>query len=330
MKNTISKRIIAVAAVQAAFALAACTTPVTVSFESPHPWQTEGMNAYEKFEYAVALYNTENGSGFDTRVAIAEGKYTLELNENFRTENGIKYSSLKSDFFITYNSQAPEADRGLTDTVQSFTVFQTDSLATDTMEKTVTLAPRKDEETNLSYRVTAEYFDAHTATRLMTGKPDAKEETMSVPVGTFYDNELMFYLARATALADSSSPNFYLTNIFDSFVKNEFTTYTMYAECSSETSLEFGDWIKEFAIRKNEDGTEEALSVIPCYNVSIKINSPKRGQPTVVYYSKIPFRGANSEHKKVPVFMANDEYTGSKPTRRTEYTLTSCAFEKAE
>ncbi len=326
MNNT-AKRIFAVAAAAGALSLSACTTPITVSFDSPKPWQ-DGAPSYEKLVYDVSVYNTEKGSDEANRVKIASGSLTFDLADAVRTQGTAKYSTLDTAFTITYNANASEADKGCTDTVTSKIEFQSDSLATSTMKKTVSLAPREGEEKNLSYTVTADYFDTHKATRLMTGTPDAQEETMSIPSGAFYDNETMFYTARATGLGAGATKNFYLTNVFDSFVKGSLTTYTMAAQTAEATEkIDIGDFVKDYGVEPTvaEDGT--TTYPVSCFKTDILMTDTKHGQPYTVYYTENPFVSNGKTHKKIPLKIKFDEYKGSALARRTEYVLVECSFD---
>lgn len=322
----ISKKLLSVAAVGAAISLTACSTPASVSFKSPRPWQDGTGSSYEKLEYAVTVYNTENGSGEAERVAIASGKLGYTLEENTRADGAVKYSSLAMAFDLTYNQDAPEKDRGKTDKITSSLEFQTDSLAASTMEKSVELAPRDDLQ-NLSYKVTADYFNEHSATRIMTGIDGAAEERMSISSGTFYDNEAMYYLARATDIDTGASPNFYMTNIFDSFVKGGVTTYTMVASCAGDTvDINIGDWVYGYGVEPTTAENGDVSYPVKCIKTSIAISDAKQGPANVVYYSASPFKKDDVSHGNIPVMMTYDQYTGSALTRVTEYKLVSCAF----
>ncbi len=319
----------AVMCATSAVALSACSTPITVTFDSVKPWH-DVTASYEKLVYDVNIYDTSEGTLPEKRNRIAGGEMTYELTEGTRTEGSSSYSELIMNFSVTYDKAAGERDAGKTDTVTSRTEFQSDSLVTSKMEKTVTLEDRGDGAENLSYTITADYFDKHEATRTMSGKTD----TLSIPNATYYDNELMIYLARATAIANNAATSFYMTNLFDCFVNGEFGTYTMTASGDSVSrDVELGAWINGYVVEPEPAEGEEApqpspTGILPCTCVGIIINADRHGPPYYVYYSEKAFKAGDFTHKKVPVKISYAGYTGSKQTRVTEYVLKGLAFEK--
>ncbi len=322
--------------------LTACNQPTTVTFDTDRPWH-DGAASYEKLDYSVAVYDTSNGASDDKRILIADGALSYVLQENTRAAGAAIFSELGMDFSVTYNAQAAEANRGKTDTITSKVEFHNDSLASSKMTKTVTLADR-DGAKNNSYTVSADYFGEHKATRDMNGKT----KTMNIPQSTFCDNEMMIYLARATKIGKGSKTNFYLCNIFDSFLSGELTNYTMLASADDEfKNVKLGKWIEPLVVTEEEkdDGKDEEKNEeqettqadepvsdfyeLPCYRVNINISADKHGPPYCVYYSSKDIKSDGKTHKKVPVKITYAEYTGTHQVRITEYTLTSLAFEKA-
>lgn len=309
-----------------AIALSGCQQAATVTFDSPRPWHVSA-DAYEKLDYTVNVYDTSNGSDEQTRVLIANGTANYTLSDRTRMDGTVSYSLFETSWQITYNDAAPEKDRGLTDAITSTLEFQTDSLVASSMQKTVTLSPRADETVNLSYSLSADYFNEHKATLTMSGE---EPQTMSLPNGTYYDNEMMVFLARATAIGKSSMNNFFMTNIFDSFKSHKFVNYTMQASSdASLVTLDIGDWVADFgveAVTNEESG--EVNYPLSCYRTSIAISDARRGQPFYAYYTENPFMHNEDKHTKIPVTMHFSEYQGSKAVRLTEYTLNACSFVK--
>ena len=334
MKNAMKRKCAVLLTAVMIPTLAACQNTITESFDTRLPWiddKAESVVAsYEKLVYSVNIFDTSKGAGDDVRVNIASGELVLELAEQANR----RFTDLTSSFTVTYNGNAAEADRGLTDTVTSEVTFQTNSLFTSTMKKTVALAPREG-KTDMSYTVEADYFEAHKAKKYPVGKPDEAVE-MEIPTyGTYHDNEMMFYLARATSLAAEGSSPFFMTNIFDSFLYGEFTNYTMTASCAKElVTLYMDDWVKDLGVEGATTDDGKTVYPVSCYNVSVGISAEKHGPPYNIQYTEKPFvtgsdeAGDKKEHNKIPVSMAYPEYTGSTLARITEYKLTSCAFEK--
>lgn len=330
----LKKSICIVAATAMAFSMSACTTQsITVSFDQERPWH-DGASSYEQLNYTVAVYDTTNGTADDKRVLIADGTTSYTLEENTRQNGSTWYSTLNTDFTLTYNDKASETDKGKTDTVTSSVEFNNDSLSASKMQKTVTLAERTGVE-NLSYSLTSDYFNA-TASQTFKGK----DSSLSLNHGTHYDNEMIFHLARATALDKGSGTYFYLTNVFDSFLNGSSTTYTMYVSCNEAFSdIAVGDWIQPLVVEEEEENTDDETQTqdetdeqtpytVPCYKASVSINAEKSGQPYVVYYSSKAIKSNDKTHKKVPLKITYAEYSGTTQTRITEYTLSSVVFEK--
>ncbi len=326
MKNKI-KKLICVTSALSVFALTACSpTPTSPTFDSTLPWHDAGKSgaSYEKLDFTAAVYDTREGSADDVRVKIADGSLSFELTEDSRTDGDKRYSSLVMSFSVTYNDRAPEADRNKTDTISSTTEFATISLVTSKMHKEVKLADREGTE-SLSYTVDADYFDTHRAAIDFRGK----QSTIEIPSGTFYDNETMFYLARATALGAGASTSFYMNNLFDCFLSGGFTNLTMMASTDgSLNTVNIGDWVKDFGIEGVTDENNVTAYPVSCYNTQIAMNSDKHGPPYFVLYSEKPFVSGEKEHKKIPVFISYSEYERGKVVRVTEYTLNGCSFDK--
>lgn len=322
MKKSIVKRISALLAAGTAFALSGCAVGITVNFGADRPWHS-GEASYEQLNYTVSVYDTTPGDTADKRVKIAEGALVYSLTENTRSEGAVNYATLDMAFDLTYNDAAPEEDRGKTDTIESSVEFQTDSLVTSKMNKTVSLAQRG-EKTNLSYTLSADYFGSHVATRVMTGKSPQESATLDIPSGTYYDNETMFYVARATDLKKGSSTQFYMTGLFDCFIAGEFEQGVMAATVDSETALlDLGSGMRAYG------GTDEN-GYVPCMRTSILMNKQQRGPAYYVYYSEKPFQKDGISHSKMPVTITYSQYAAGKMTRITEYVLSDFSFVKPQ
>ncbi|MCH5163328.1 MAG: hypothetical protein J1G38_07600 [Clostridiales bacterium] len=347
--NSIVKKLTAtLSALAAATALVACSSDPTMSaFQNPRPWQTsEGDVAYEKLDYTVALYDAKKGTSEEKRVKIADGTLSYTLDYGTQTALGGE-ASLEMNMSVTYNDSAPSKDKGLTDTMTSLTRFRTESLEAIGMDKSVTLAVREGEKKNNSYKIAADYAKGK-ATLEMNGNT----KTLKGFAEKCWDNELMYYLARATNIKKSSSTLFHMSNLFDCFQKGEYEELTMVAVAKSKlTQLEFDPWIKDYVITKEQEAAEkeeeknkvtaataqegdgagdgeeqEEPYKLPCFCVEIAMNVDESGPSQFVYYSERPIEDGGLRHKKVPVKMSYTLYNGSKAEVVYEYTLSSLSF----
>ncbi len=325
MNTSIKRKVAALLALAlGTTALCGCNQEVPVTLDTPSPWH-DGSNSYERLVYDVTIYN---GTG-DDRETLANGSLAFTLEEFSGGATAFGYSTLDMDFTVTYTDKAAESERGLTDTVTSRVEFLTDSLHASKSSKTVAVAKREG-VADLSYKIEADYMNEHSATVTMTGGEEDVISNIAIPSGTYYDNEMMFYLARATKLAAGGSCAFKMVNLFDSYNTGKFTDYNMVASVDEDiASVEIGDWVKDYGVEPVTN--EETLAVsfpIPCYYTSVYINDTRHGPPHYVYYSEKPFVSDGKTHNKIPVFMHYSEYYGSLLSRYTEYKLTSCSFVK--
>lgn len=352
MKSSVKKLTAAITAVAAATALVACSSEPTVSaFQNPRPWQTvKNEQAYEKLDYAVAVYDAKAGTSDDKRIKIADGTLSFTLEYGKQEGTPTDGATLDMALSVTYNDAAPEKDRGKTDAITSTSTILTNSLETLTVEKHVSLAEREGVKNN-SYDISADYGRG-TATRTMHGNT----KKLKLDEGKYWDNESMYYLARTTNIKKGASTTFYMTNLFDSFERGEVEQLTMAASAESKlTQLPFDEWISPYVItkeqedaekeeEKNEQDKNKSLSVaaendggeadgeqpytVPCYRVGIVMAVDERGPDQVVYYCERPIENGGLRHKKVPLKMTYALYTGGKVSIQYEYTLTGLSFVK--
>lgn len=306
-----------------AISLAACSTePQESAFDAPLPWN-DSVSSYEKLDYTVAVYNTSKGEAESKRVKIGNGTLTFTLDEGATAG----YTVLDMSFTVKYDSvDAAGKDAGLTDTITSRVVFEPKSLSAKSMQKSVVLADREGEK-NLSYTVTADYFDTHKATLKYT-KSDDKEKTRKLSRDACHDNEMMFFLARAQNIKASSSTMFKMVNIFDMFTYGK-PEYTVGVTCGSERKTDLGEWVKDFGIQAvTDEKTQNTSYPIKSVLATIMINEEEHGPTYSVVYAKDSFKKDNKEHKKLPLKIDYSSYNGSKPYRSTSYTLSSCTFQR--
>lgn len=325
MKNNGKRILCAALAAAMALPLAACSTETPESgFDDTLPWHATAMS-YEKLDYTVAIYNTQKSESESEREKIADGTLTFTLDEGAV----LGYTTLDMSFTVTYVNDADKAgdDAGLTDAITSHVVFEANSLAAKEMTKEVKLASRKD-QTNLSYRVTADYFESHKATLVYTEQDGAKEKTIALPHNATRDNEMMFFVARAQDISASSSTNFKMINVFDSFLSDEVAEYRITVTGSSERDIDLGEWVKDFGIKAAEEEDAPIAYPVACYTTTLAINAEKHGPSYTVLYAKDAFLQGEAEHKKLPVRIDYSSYQSGKPYRLTEYTLSGCTFTK--
>lgn len=305
--------------------LSACSTePTENPFQSPLPWHVSSAS-YEKLDYSVAIYDTTAGTSEKSRTKIADGTMSFVLDETY----GGGFTSLDMNFSVTYNdSAAAGGDKGLTDTITSTVRFDPNGLNTAYMKKTVNLADRAN-VVNPSYEIEADYFDSHVASYLRIKQDGATPAKLSLPKDPCHDNETMFFLARAQGINGGSSTFFNMVNIFDSFINGSLTSYKIMVSGGGNTTLDIGDFVKDFGVEKVTDEKTQAESYpVKCFSVALGISGERSGPPHVVTYSAAPFKYNNEEHAKIPVRMEYAQYNGAKPYRQTVYTLNGCSFAK--
>lgn len=325
MKNNAKRFLCAALAATTAFSFVACSTETAESsFDNPLPWHVSD-SSYEKLEYTVAIYDTRKSEKESERVKIADGTMTFTLEEG--ADQG--YTKLDMDFTVTYlDIDNAGVDAGLTDKINSTVSFEPNSLAAKSMDKTVTLADRKDTK-NLSYEIHADYFGTHKATFKYSYPEDAKVKTRSLPKDICRDNEMMFFIARAQSMSKESSTNFKMVNLYDSFNTGKITEYRMVVNGTSERKVDLGDWVQDFGIKAvTNEKTGKTTYPITCITTSIGISDEKHGPAYTVLYAKDKFTAGAGEHKKLPIKISYSTYSSSNPYRMTTYTLTSCAFSK--
>ena len=312
-------------AAASALSFVACSAEVAESsFDSPLPWHASEAS-YEKLDYTVAVYNTEKGVTDDKRVIVGDGTLSFTLEEG--AQNG--YTALSMEFSVTYrNEDAAGEDKGLTDTIRSTVYFEPNSLTASSVNKEVVLATRKG-KTNLSYTITADYFETHKATFKYTAQDGAKEKTRTLPRDAVRDNEMMFFLARAQEIGKGSSTTFQMVNLYDTFNSGELAEYRMVVNGTAESKMDIGDFVKDFGIEAVTDEESGKTSYpVTCITTSLSINAEKHGPSYTVLYAKDAFLQGEAKHNKIPVKIEYSSYNGLDPYRMTTYTLRACSITK--
>lgn len=307
------KTIIA-AAIAGVVALVACacgTSAPTLSLDSPAPWVHAGepKNAYEKCVYSIERRDVT------TDTVVATGTLTLTIAPAPDSDK----SSLTTSMTITYNDAAPDADRGLTDTINSSVVFAPASLTPEKSYKKIELAPRAGEKTNFSYELTNDYA-AGISTLNYYNRENATSE---VRVGdntlmNVYDNEMIYYVARAAAgIKAEGGGSFANACWFDMHGTGKFAYRTVSFSCGKEPESmgTFG-----FLSPYTADGSVAAIKT------SLTMSGENSGPSIELWLSSTDFKiGSDDSDKtrKVMIKMATTEYDVGQATKKyvTSYVL---------
>lgn len=340
MNNNTARRITAaLAALSISAALCGCASgPVESAFDSPRPWFDDIKGSYEKLTYTVTVYDETAGADEEKRVAIADGALTFTVDAPASIIS--EYSTLDTELYYTFRDGV-EGEAGLTDRMTSRVKFSTESLYASEMTKSVVLADREGTD-NLSYKVTADYMGERKATYTplgADGEPikvknssgelvDDTRET-SLPAGARRDNEMLFLLARAQTLAGESSTAFLAVNIFETFLKDEFTQLSVRVQTAkSPVTLYPGEWVKDFGVEAVTDENGAVTYPVACFSTTVGINDTLAGPPYTVLFTQNPFTSSGKSHSKLPLRIGYRQYKNGKAYRYTEYMLDGCSFTK--
>ena len=286
----------------------------TFSVDFPLPWQSSAaVNAYEKSVFTVEKVDVT------TNQVIGEGVLTYIVDFDHKDENNISYSQLTSTFEMTYNDNAPEKDRGLTDYVMSKTVFLSTALTPTHTIKAVQLAPRAGEKANLSYSLETDYVGG--VSKMTLNGVDSQLNFAKKNLSGVYDNEMLYYVVRSYPKLNelSSYLTFKLANFVDMHLENDYKTYTMQIAPDveqAEQTVYLPGLKGRFGL-----GDEGAVTAT---NISVSINSTLSGPPIDLLYSKTPFVvGEGLSTKRALVGISTYEYDVSESELKyqTNYTL---------
>lgn len=301
----------------AALACACESTAPSLSLDSPVPWTHSGdaKDAYEKCVYSIERKDVT------TDKVTATGTLTYELAPS---DDG--KSVLTSNMSITYTDDAPERDRGKTDTVTSSVKFSAISLAPESSVKTVELAVRDGETANLSYDLAVDYVKGE-STLTYTRRENAVS-TISVGDHTLmnvYDNETLYYVARAASgIKAGGSGSFANACFFDLHGAGSFSYKTMNFTCASEAeSLGTYEFLKPFTT----DGSVSAIKT------SLSQSGDNSGPAIDLWLSATDFvidaaKGAKT--RKVMMKLALTEYDVAQAVKKyvTTYSLSDYSVTK--
>ena len=149
-----------------------------------------------------------------------------------------------------------------------------------------------------------------------------------------YDNEQLNYVVRALAnLKAKGSATIYLTNIFDSYLRNSYVRYTMTVSCAEKTkkvalSLDPGKYVIADAEKEFEPDEEDGKITVPCVEVTVSISGNNAG-PAIKFLVTDPsvtFAEVGDSAKKTKKLIVQMTYSEYSPQNvnlayETVYTL---------
>lgn len=321
----------AAAVMASAVALTGCTgSAIVVSLDNPYPWSGSG---YEKATYSVTIYNhNEKGEKKDI---FATGEYVTEIIDNAETSaSNIKYGRVNNSLTLHYNENADEVDRGKTDTINAYAIYNMNGMVTRESYREYNVEKRDGATELFSYVCEMNYFAGRGTFKTYKSEDDTvKEEVseLSFTSDTYYDNEQLYYLARAQALGAGASQNFFLTSPLNSFSANKITTYTMSSiTASSLENRKSGLSVYPYVLPEEPDeavGADET----PCYAVTLSIgNSTTSGPPTFMYFSTYDATIDGKTNKKVLEYFYTQSFNGTVVATETQFQLKDIIFTQAE
>ena len=218
------------------------------------------------------------------------------------------YSVLYTEYSLTY-TDANAKYAGKTDTMSSVVLFKTSSLVPAFSEKTQTA-----ETSDNSYTAIADYANGK---NLFTTKGKT-EETSIKRDGSSFDNELLYYVVRASSSlvqgsgASIATHNSVYTGLNGSESQRNmaFATNSAHAKVSGIDPDKDGFISKYFEdgeveyydeTKKNDDGQIEYYKgyAIPAYYVNMQLSEQNRGWVTSLFYSTAGFNYVGDTTSKV-------------------------------
>lgn len=314
------------------FTLFGCTTEMPgVDPVSPAPWVHNGNSAtaYEKSVYRVVKYDKVRN------VEIAEGELSFEIAPVQGETDNVDLSTFTTNFTLTFNDNAEDADKGKTDTITSTVLFASKTLIPRYSEKTVTLADRDDPTTNQSFTLVNDYV---AGISILTKPKMNFSNTINfadVQRLNVYDNETIYlYLRAYPGLTNSISGNLKLANFYEMHHSGYFyTTPITFATGATDKDIPVEIGTSLVSKYLNDQGDS-----VNAFMLQFSIDSNNGGTPEQVYFSKSPFviepktteDGKDKTTSLVIVKLVKEEYNylsaGLQFT--TEFTLTNYTTEQ--
>lgn len=269
---------------------------MNLSKDETPSWSLSGTN-YEKSVFDIVRKDAQNK-------ILGTGSLTLTLSKsNELSTSTLTYYNLKSELLFTHNN-------GNVDSIVSNAIFESQSVYCVYSDKTVVLQsnPQK------NYAFVCDYKGQNKVVTYTVGE-NQEESTLSTynllsaHSGAVYDNETLYYLARAFNANSQQYGNFALTNLYDCYLVNNVNTYSVYYRTSLDKSL--------------TDFTQTQLSAwgvsttfLPTYQVSLSINGDMSGPPVELWYTDPDITFGDGQNKKVLAKIMTTNYVipGSQST----------------
>jgi hypothetical protein len=368
------KKIICVllSAVFAAVGFGCSGGDVKVSFDEKMPWDVQETCTYDvKKIYVGGKEETVVATGKYVTELTTTGEESSIVNTfELKYTDSDKAESVDETGRIVKN-------KGLTDTYVGKAKFYRNTLVPVSAEKTFNLAQRplcdgeapkknesSDENVNYTltlpanpkyadprgYSYTVDYKENKAVLSTDSGETSANgdgtytraykkvNKNISVESTTRFDNEQLNYVVRALSnVKKKGSATFYLSNIFDSYIRGEYVRYTMSMSCAEKNvSVTPNLSPEKFLLTDSEgalDPTDGKYSV-QCVQASVGISSSTPG-PAISMLITDPSitvrqRNNNAETKKLILEMTYTEYSpiSVNVSYKTIYTLTDYTTEK--
>ncbi|MBR2988789.1 MAG: hypothetical protein IKC64_03595 [Clostridia bacterium] len=308
------------------FCFVGCTPEqVGVDPVSPAPWVYDGnpANAYEKSTYKIVKTDQV------TNTVIAEGELTFTIAPVTGETDGIELSTFSTNFSLTFNNDAPEVDRGKTDTIVSSVTFSSISLSPRYSEKTVTLADREGVQ-NQSYTLVNDYVDGVSTLQMDGLNFNSTINFAGKSMLNVYDsNSIYTYLRAYPGMGNSKSGRFKINSFFDMhFNGARYAPLSMVFAGNGSSN----DITANIGATLGEKYLGDDSGNVTAFKLDLTIDSEQSGPPRYFYLSKSPFviekattpDGKDKSTSLVIVKMVEQEFDYNLATVRylTEYTLT--------
>lgn len=282
---------------------------VNLVMDGTQPWAVS--NYYEQCVYKVTKKNAKG-------VVVGEGKLTTTSRLHTDASDPIGTAS-DSGVFTTvdsvYTFTPTDSLSVVTDTITSSSTFLTASCAAIKSEKTANISSNPD----LSYRFVADYENKKVDYYMKGSSEITKTLTVPNSEKVIFDNEALYYVTRAFNPTEESEGNFLLTNLYDCYVDNRISSYSVYYRSASSYATQelFCESNRNQSWTLFSQNTAIVDNKVECFYVKINRNrSNMSGSPVEMWFAKTPFKGGK---KRVMVKMRTTVLTI--PNATTDYTI---------
>ena len=267
---------------------AACqpTDPTTTTFRIMEKLPFATPSGYEKLTYDYTRTQPDSGTVVENGTVVMEAYYGSEQTELRITEK--IYDTASGLLLFESASSVTMATVGLYPRLSS---------------KTVKVYNPKNLENfaDSSYTVSADY-SAKTSSGSIAGKAQNAITIPDIGVNCF-DNEQLFYLVRSATNLETleNTGTFDLANMADSYFSEKFYKHEMIYSVLETATV---------STEKLQNAASLGLGeAVPCYKISLKINSNKSGPGTVLYISDQAFTsGETVLSDRVIMKMVREQY----------------------